>query len=227
MREKNIADIFIASHQRQMISTSRRTLDPSRIVVHAGDVNKYNGNLFNVTKIILHDKYSPDQDYHDIAILTLENEVQTHLHPICLPSPELAIRDFVGANTTLVGWGHTSYGGKGTTNLQIIADIPVVANEKCRRAYRRIAGNRLPRGIDNDVICAGPEDGSKDACQGDSGGPLMYKHTDYDFPVGVATDRWVLVGVVSFGYRCLEPGFPGVYTRVSSYMPWILRNIKD
>ncbi|GBM62104.1 hypothetical protein AVEN_87692-1, partial [Araneus ventricosus] len=58
-------------------------------------------------------------------------------------------------------------------------------------------------------ICAGPEDGSKDACQSDSGGPLMYKNTDYDFPVGVGTERWILVGIVSFGYRCGEPEFPG------------------
>ncbi|GBM72774.1 hypothetical protein AVEN_3422-1 [Araneus ventricosus] len=64
-------------------------------------------------------------------------------------------------------------------------------------------------------------------CRSDSGGPLMYKNTDYDFPVGVATERWILVGVVSFGYRCGEPGFPGVYTRVSSYMAWILRNMED
>ncbi|GBN11455.1 Clotting factor B [Araneus ventricosus] len=105
--------------------------------------------------------------------------------------------------------------------------MPVVTIEKCREAYRLIGRSRLPRGITNDFICAGLEDGSKDACQSDSGGPLMYKNTDFDFPVGVGTERRVLVGIVSFGFRCGEPGFPGVYTRVSSYMPWILRHMKD
>ncbi|GBO28290.1 hypothetical protein AVEN_183352-1, partial [Araneus ventricosus] len=55
--------------------------------------------------------------------------------------------------------------GKGTAELQAVRDMPVVTTEKCRRAYRRLGGSRLPRGINNGFICAGPEDGSKDACQ--------------------------------------------------------------
>ncbi|GBN35642.1 hypothetical protein AVEN_246685-1, partial [Araneus ventricosus] len=49
---------------------------------------------------------------------------------------------------------------------------------------------------------------------GDSGGPLL--HEDYD---GV----WSLIGVVSFGYKCAEPGVPGTYSRISYYMPWITK----
>lgn len=39
--------------------------------------------------------------------------------------------------------------------------------------------------------------------------------------------RWTQIGVVSFGNKCGEPGYPGVYTRVSQYLNWIHDNTKD
>lgn len=52
-----------------------------------------------------------------------------------------------------------------------------------------------------------------DACQGDSGGPLVAKD--------VSRKRRYLVGLVSWGYECGLQEYPGLYTRVLTYLPWI------
>ncbi|KAL7455814.1 hypothetical protein ACHAWC_007335 [Mediolabrus comicus] len=64
------------------------------------------------------------------------------------------------------------------------------------------------------MMCAA-RDGT-DTCQGDSGGPLMIANGD-----GPAMDPPIQVGIVSFGIGCANPDYPGVYTRVSSYIDWI------
>jgi len=49
--------------------------------------------------------------------------------------------------------------------------------------------------------------------QYDSGGPMIH----YD----PADEQFMLVGIVSTGYGCARRGFPGIYTRVSDFVPWI------
>ncbi|XP_046396720.1 uncharacterized protein LOC124163698 [Ischnura elegans] len=131
-----------------------------------------------------------------------------YIAPICLPSARFKDETFVGERPTVVGWGTTYYGGKEST-VQRQVDLPVWRNEDCNRAYFQP--------ITGAFICAGLSEGGKDACQGDSGGPLMLKKGG----------RWIQIGVVSFGNKCGEAGYPGVYTRVTHYLDWIKQNTAD
>ena len=82
------------------------------------------------------------------------------------------------------------------------ASVPIVGYASCDSSY----GN-----LSMGMLCAGYMlTGGVDACQGDSGGPLVC--------------NGVLVGIVSFGQGCAQPGYPGVYTNVSYYNTWIVTN---
>ncbi|GFX60044.1 clotting factor B [Trichonephila clavipes] len=93
--------------------------------------------------------------------------------------------------------------------------VPIVPLKDCNASYYKVAKANFPKGITNVFICAGLPEGGKDACQGDSGGPLTTQLKD---------NSWVQLGVVSFGYGCAQPGYPGVYTRLSQYTKWFYDN---
>ena len=47
--------------------------------------------------------------------------------------------------------------------------------------------------------------------QGDSGGPLL----------ALRKGQFYIIGLVSWGYKCANAQYPGVYTRVTEYLDWI------
>uniref|UniRef100_A0A182QY37 Peptidase S1 domain-containing protein n=1 Tax=Anopheles farauti TaxID=69004 RepID=A0A182QY37_9DIPT len=165
---------------------------------------------YKVTEVRAHPRFSRVGFYNDIALLVLDKPVRKskYVIPVCLPGPNLPSKErLAGRRATVVGWGTTYYGGKESTKQQQ-ATLPVWRNEDCNRAYFQP--------ITDNFVCAGFSEGGVDACQGDSGGPLMM----------LVEARWTQVGVVSFGNKCGEPGYPGVYTRISEYMEWIRENTK-
>ena len=54
--------------------------------------------------------------------------------------------------------------------------------------------------------------------KGDSGGPLTCRDND---------GRWIQVGVASFSSRDKPGSYPAVFTRVSAYLDWINKTIKQ
>ncbi|KAH8369135.1 hypothetical protein KR009_002473, partial [Drosophila setifemur] len=167
---------------------------------------------FAVKEVRTHERFSRIGFYNDIAILVLDKPVRKskYVIPVCLPK---GIRmppkeRLAGRRATVVGWGTTYYGGKESTS-QRQAELPIWRNEDCDRSYFQP--------INENFICAGYSDGGVDACQGDSGGPLMMRYDSH----------WVQLGVVSFGNKCGEPGYPGVYTRVTEYLDWIRDHTRD
>ncbi|MEU1125160.1 serine protease [Streptomyces sp. NPDC005899] len=121
--------------------------------------------------------------------------------PINLPTLKIATTTAYDTGTfTIAGWGAATEGG-GQQRYLLKANVPYVSDSVCRQAY----GSDL---IPGDELCAGYSAGGVDTCQGDSGGPMFRKDD---------AGAWIQVGIVSWGEGCARPGYPGVYTQVSSF----------
>ncbi|XP_076682500.1 CLIP domain-containing serine protease HP8-like, partial [Andrena cerasifolii] len=166
-----------------------------------------------IAEQIAHERYQPTTRDHkyDVALLRLSRDVPfTHyIKAICLPSSaKLAQSVFVA------GWGRTE--NRSSSDVKLKLSLSIADKEQCQTTYRT-SGVSLGYG----QICAGGETG-KDSCTGDSGGPLMSRERVRD-----GTGRWSVVGVVSFGPSpCGKHGWPGVYTRIIDFVPWIVSKMR-
>uniref|UniRef100_A0A182MQQ5 CLIP domain-containing serine protease n=1 Tax=Anopheles culicifacies TaxID=139723 RepID=A0A182MQQ5_9DIPT len=171
-----------------------------------------------ISAYVVHPDYYKQNgaDYNDIALLQLSEVIEftDFIRPICLPiTPEARAANLTSRYATVAGWGQTENSSSSKKKLHL--RVPLVENEKCADAFSSI---RLE--IISTQLCAGGEVG-KDSCRGDSGGPLMRYGID-----GSSTKYWYLIGVVSFGLeQCGTEGVPGVYTRMSEYMDWVLETM--
>ncbi|XP_055907479.1 trypsin-1-like [Eupeodes corollae] len=158
------------------------------------------GVLVAVKKVTVHPKYNPSTIDYDFSILELEDYKTKGLTSGNAKLPKAGEDVADGTLLQVTGWGNTQNSQESRLHLRA-ASVPKTNQEKCNSSYARYGG------VTDRMLCAGLEKGGKDACQGDSGGPLM--------------EGDVLVGVVSWGYGCAVPNYPGVYSRVSSVREWI------
>lgn len=173
------------------------------------------GTFHDVAAVYAHENYRSWRRYNDISLFKLADKLDfsdPKVRPVCLPTADMANLNMTGQKTAVIGWGTTSFMGPIANNLRE-ADIEVIDNQVCDQSYKSVEGNLIayPQGITDNFICAGKMEGGTDSCQGDSGGPLLWQQGN----------RWYQLGIVSFGYRCAERGYPGVYTRTSSFLKWI------
>ncbi|KAL0100210.1 hypothetical protein PUN28_019556 [Cardiocondyla obscurior] len=170
---------------------------------------------FEIESVTFHPNYTRTLLQNDIALIRLNGTIDftpRNVKPICLPFGSAT--QLTHERAIVTGWGATEIGPRSRDLLQ--AKLPIMKNEQCKEVYKRTAK------IWYKQLCAGGE-AHTDSCMGDSGGPLQAS-AKYN---GKAV-RYVQYGVVSYGLtRCGTTGVPGVYTKVSHYMDWILDSITN
>ncbi|CAG7722892.1 unnamed protein product [Allacma fusca] len=178
----------------------------------------------DIEKVIAHPNYSPNIKQNDIALIRLSEDVPIHsafIKPVCLPGQKDLKPEFDRIGTDedaktdygiVAGWGSLKWNVIKQTALVRYVYLPVVTNAQCQNIYDGRTN------ISSSQMCAGGEAG-KDSCDGDSGGPLI-KFLDN-------LNLYFQIGIVSYGpTRCGSGGLPGIYTRITEYMDWILNTME-
>ncbi|KAM6443875.1 mannan-binding lectin serine protease 1 isoform 2-T2 [Liasis olivaceus] len=176
--------IILGKHRTQRRDDTEQALQPQRIHIHPS----YKAATFQ----------------YDVAVVELSEEatLNDYVVPICLPDGSHQ-KD---AMVIVSGWGKQFLQHLPDALMEI--EIPLIDHGVCREAYAK-----LQKIVTNDMICAGEEQGGKDACSGDSGGPMVAWSN--------RTGQWQLIGTVSWGDGCGLQNRYGVYSNILLSLPWI------
>ncbi|CAF97472.1 unnamed protein product, partial [Tetraodon nigroviridis] len=160
---------------------------------------------YKVKRILLSELYNSDTNDYDVALLKLAAPVvfDDNVQPACLPSRDQILAP--GTQCWTTGFGTTEDGSSSVSKSLMEVSVNIISDTVCNSV------TVYNKAVTKNMLCAGDLKGGKDSCQGDSGGPLVCQEDD----------RWYVVGITSWGSGCGQANKPGVYTRVSSVLPWI------
>jgi secreted trypsin-like serine protease len=206
--------------------------------IFAGNVDRTKGDWIDVQRILPHEQYDPATALNDVAVLRLATDYGDGRW-IAIADDETDEKlASPGQTATIAGWGamwdprllsdllSNEEQSRVTEPVTLRdAEVKIVDRGLCQTRYQEAVEAAEAQGssyqggsyrVTENHICAGET--GKGVCVGDSGGPLMVKAPN---PSG-----YIQIGIASWVRVCGEPGFPGVFTRVSRYRDWIANKVR-
>lgn len=189
--------------------------------------------------IRVHPKFNPFNFEHDIALIRFERPVRftRNLFPVCLPPPPSVLfptggellTDYIDDEVTVHGWGCLDENCRVGINVPTLlqeASLSIVSNDLAMCWFQNdsvTAGAReyIPSKL---FLVGGDADGSPSTCTGDSGSPIVrQKRTGF----GGFRRQWEVIGLVSWSKGCGRRFRPSVWTRVETFVHWIVKNMNS
>ncbi|XP_067879868.1 serine protease 55-like [Heterodontus francisci] len=172
-----------------------KKIRPEHISVETGTIllGHHKAQRHEVTEILIHQHFNHSTLDNDIAMLLLKAPITFNGNqmPVLLPLVD-RFNVKAWAPCYVIGWGTTEYERRPVILQEV--EVALIDWHNCRKWMTDITRN---------MLCAGYEEGGRDACQGDSGGPLMCE--------GKTSETWIQVGIVSWGNGCAESQSPDLF----------------
>ncbi|KXJ71589.1 hypothetical protein RP20_CCG020193 [Aedes albopictus] len=185
--------------------SSRKELDPTCLETEE----------FGVESVMVHPDFDRRRYQNDIGLIRLDRDVtmKDHIRAICLPLTS-ALHGENAESYVVTTWKMDVGAPLTSSNTLLEVTVSRINSTDCEQKLATIS-NRMK--LSERQICT---DGSDQICRGSAGAPLgnSVSHNN--------GERFVQYGIVSIGSaRCELSDVPEVYTRVASYMEWILSTI--
>jgi len=172
---------------------------------------------YGVTRAVQHPQYDASTLRHDVAVLLLDGAASdTHDIFTALPANSRDLEDIEnkqhryctsGCELSVIGWGQlalqqslpmSSHMQRGIANLKAL--------QECNDQYSNV------REVSTDMVCT-ISDSTADSCACSDGAPLVLPAS--------GGDKDIIVGVVSWGGGCTNPGQPIVHASMQDAKPFI------
>lgn len=179
-------------------------------LIRAGSTySEEGGSLHTIVQIIEHEEF----DFTDLTNGVVFNNIQLlrvsepfKFDKTRQPMVLFNANEEVPAYTLgkLAGWGFTE-NNQVSQNLKAV-DLKTMTPQECKNSYDLFGG------IQEDQFCAGNPGFKQGACLRDIGSPFAINGR--------------IAGFVSWTNGCGDPEYHGVYTKISSYIPWIQEKLR-
>ncbi|XP_069362758.1 trypsin-1-like [Maniola hyperantus] len=161
------------------------------------------GEIRSVRQLIQHPDYDEKTRNADIALVILNQAlgISPTVGVLFLPPANYILP--VGLQTSVASWGFETEDGPQHASLKNIT-LTTKNLELCKEAYKDVDEIKITKA----QICALNEIAG--ICFGDAGAPMIYNN--------------VLIGFSSFYKGCGDSSWPDVFTQVSTYTDWVIKN---
>jgi len=190
--------------------------------IKAGDFNLTVKETFqqdiSPKKIFVHPRFQPIGEPYfdgDIALVKLSTEVElgVFVRTVCLPEKREGDLAVPNSRGIVAGWGGTRplkhyerfSHGKELSNILRHTSLKIQSDHLCKNKSSLQFNSKT-------AFCAGDRNGDRDSCFGDSGGGFVREKKNL---------KWVVVGIVSWGWGCAQKDKYGYYTRIHPFLDWI------